>query len=300
MAWTEQQTATLSSMLKKAANNGQTSDYYDAIAEKTGQDTSSIVAKARQLGLPQLHFNYEPLVQQCIDIAPKNFVLGVQKYDSDFATVAADLHAPAIDWESFEQLLIRGAGGDLFHVGDIFNNDSFSPFGDAMAKFEDEIDLVQKIISYWERWFTRVIIVMGNHDDTWLRKATKGQLNLPMFVRMIRGKNICIVDSTHCQLNDNWFLCHPKEYSKNPMTVPMKLANKWEMNVACGHLHHVGWSHSPSGRILVELGGLMDEELIQYANYNTTSNPFWQRGFMTVEGTFWNLYSNLNNWGATT
>lgn len=296
MGWDKKQDSMLTASIKRAVSKGFTSEGYADIAEQLGVTVPAIISKSRELGLPQLKFEYSEIEQQCIDIAPRNFTIGTEQFESADAIIASDLHAPSINWEAFEKLLQKGAGGDLFHVGDIFNNEGLSPFSEPGVLFEDEIDLVQKIVSYWEKYFNTVIIILGNHDDTWLRKATRGQLNLPMFIRMIRNKNILVVNSTHCLLNDDWFLCHPKEYSRQPLAVGIKLANKWNKNVALGHQHNVGWGTNPNGRIVVDIGGIMDEEKIRYVNYNSASNPFWQNGFLTVRGENWHLYSNLNHW----
>lgn len=295
--WTERESVSFAAILKDAAKRGLGAEQYEVISQKIGKPIHDLVTQARQLRLPTLPHDYSALKQECIDMAPNNFNFAPKEFTTKHAVFASDMHIPSVDWYAFGKLMDHVDGADLFHAGDIINNEAFSPFHDGNVPFESEYNTMVRMIQYWDKYAKSTTILMGNHDAGWLSRATEGRITLPMLLREIRGKNICIVPQTHCIVND-WFVCHPKEYSRTPLAVGIKLANRHTAyNIATGHQHNVAVGTSPAGKNVVDLGGLMSEETMEYSQYNSASNPVWSQGFMVLDGKGWALLSNRNNWG---
>ena len=76
-----------------------------------------------------------------------------------------------------------------------------------------------------------------------------------------------------------WRICHPANYSRIPLSNPIRLAAKYDCNVITAHSHHCAIGKAINGYFTVaEAGGLFDRDKTQYLQRSTTF-PVWTNGF---------------------
>jgi len=81
-----------------------------------------------------------------------------------------------------------------------------------------------------------------------------------------------------------WYVCHPANYSRIPLSTARVLAAKYNANIITAHSHHCAVGYATDGeRVVAEIGGLFDRHKTAYLQRSTTF-PTWQTGYAFLEG----------------
>lgn len=212
--------------------------------------------------------------------------------------ITADWHVPLYDptYVNYfiETARARGAR-TLIAAGDFFNFDALSRFDpkqeDAGLEFElSEATAVMRVLL---ESFDRIVYLWGNHDGR-LTKALGFAIQFKEAMKLVFGslgqEALEILEFSnldHCWLKQGdgreWYVCHPENYNRNPLTTARVLASKFNANVITAHSHHCAIGYGTDGKkVIAEVGGLFDKDKTAYLQ-KTTTHPTWQQGFAILE-----------------
>jgi hypothetical protein len=216
------------------------------------------------------------------------------RLEGDYA-VSSDWHAPLIHYDTYHRFLDDAHAANLTRciiAGDLTNQDALAGHEEKQegAGLETEIQHLNYAVDTALDVFDELVITLGNHD-----RHTKNKLGVS-FDRSLRmllsdlpqskldrititALDHVVVDTEH----GPWLICHTRSYSRLPLAYPNKLALRHGMNVAGGHRHHHAIGKAANGKTIVELGGLMDEQRMHYANQYTNDMPVMANGYMLLQ-----------------
>jgi predicted phosphodiesterase len=208
--------------------------------------------------------------------------------------VTADWHIPLVDYQFASKFLAEADERNvktLIIAGDFFNMDSLSSFDykQSSANLETEISQANEIMVQLCHQFDKIYFLWGNHDAR-LWKALNYQLTFSQCMKLAFAdiseellSKIHFTNLDHMWVNDQIYICHPKNYTQVPLATARKLAGKVHAHVITAHSHHAAMGYDVSGRyICVEAGGLFDTSKTEYLQ-RTTTFPNWRQGFSFIE-----------------
>ena len=268
------------------------------IARELGDVTEASVRrgleKARKDG-------WHPIIRPHTSITLEKPLRHVLATDGSLA-VTADFHFPVTDYEFVNEFLAECAQRNvkkLLIAGDFLNMDALSRFDHKQesAGLNEEITMANKAMRLILNQFDDVYFTWGNHDARF-HKAMGYKVDFATSMKMVfhdltdaQKERLHISNLDHMVVDayefpdlgeDKWFVCHPKTYSRKPLSTAMELAATKNMNIACAHSHHHAYGWDRSGRLrLVEVGGFFDREKVEYLQ-RTDSYPNWQNGYMIL------------------
>lgn len=227
--------------------------------------------------------------------------------------ITSDVHLPYVDEYLFERFYddCKEYGcKEAWIIGDLFNQDAYSRFAaglnDSVASFKDELEVARHFLDLLFEVVEKVYVTRGNHDIR-VCKANNFRFGLPELYRMIYprgglypgGKGAFIGDDGNPRelvVSDlpsirayigkqEWFFCHPGNYSKVPGKVARDFAAKLHCNVAVGHTHAFSMSKDVSGKYwTIDLGGLFKKEYFDYLAEEPKTLPEWSAGYFLFDG----------------
>lgn len=231
------------------------------------------------------------------------------KLTGDFMLVG-DVHVPSTRWD------LAALVGDvakkylrkprrLIIAGDLFNFDKFSMFPHITMPptWAQERDSARELLSVWAKTFDEIYYFSGNHE----RRLQKIMLAVfedatdMMSLLVNNPKKYKFSNFSYCFLDD-WLIVHPRNYSRNQLTVANKLSAKYRMNVMSFHEHHTALGFDDSGtNMIINVGSLVDPTKVAYmhldistAPMNTNSFVMYRNGIPTLFGppplTDWTLW----------
>lgn len=208
--------------------------------------------------------------------------------------VTADWHVPLYDPVYVNQMLRdadRESLDTLLIAGDFFNFDALSQYDPKQEEAGLELELREGIavMRVLLETFETVYYLWGNHDAR-MHKALGFALQFKEAMKMVFGSlgaeamnRIVFTNLDHMWVDGHgenpWYFCHPRAYSKNPLTTPRGLIPKVNANVGCAHAHHCAVGYGVDGKMIAaELGGLFNPKVTAYLQ-RTTTFPNWQQGY---------------------
>lgn len=216
--------------------------------------------------------------------------------EGDFA-VASDWHAPIMRYDILHRFLDDASNANLTRLiipGDLTNQDALSGHEEKQpgAELEVEMESLAYSIDTALDVFDTIWITLGNHDRHAHHKlGVSFDRSLRMLLADLPAEKLARI---HVTARDNvivdteqgeWLICHTRSYSRLPLAYPNKLALRHGQHVAAGHRHHHAIGKAANGKTIVELGGLMDERRLSYANRYTNDMPIMANGYgLLVDG----------------
>jgi predicted phosphodiesterase len=209
--------------------------------------------------------------------------------DCGSAIVIGDSEIPDHDNEIFAMAVETAArlGVDTLIInGDFIDGSVFSKWAktvDSGQSFSVELVIAKNTVKEFLKYFRSVYIVSGNHDNR-LAIATNGQIWLGMFMDDIPGLNVSQYSFLNMNTpNGEWLICHPRNYSKIPLSTARDIAASKLKHVLVAHNHHLSVGHDRSGKFWVVDGGCCRDPLkTQYKAMTVTTHPEWIPGFVVI------------------
>lgn len=211
----------------------------------------------------------------------------------DHDPVVFGMAARLADRLGIEHLLING---------DFMAMDCFSGWpqeNHQSLHFRRDLDLAIKSIKVFLNSFDSVDYIIGNHERR-LARQTRGQSNIGMFCEHLL--DVSYSNYSYCELTSGGkeiIICHPEDYSRVPLAVPLKLVAVHHKNILCGHTHRGCMGYDPSGNYWIAEGGhARDTTRTMYKAMKMASNPAWNSGFsLILNGNFYFIdKSNFDFW----
>jgi hypothetical protein len=185
----------------------------------------------------------------------------------------------------------------LLVAGDWWDFGNYSVFDDIVPPptWGQERDAGKLLAQVWGETFQEIRFLMGNHERRKERRLDGNQDDEDIFsplasvVKDIKSSNhgFCYVISG----GQKWLITHPKQYSQKPLSVVNDLALKFSCNVVGWHEHHFGITWAKYGPwVVVNGGGLFDDEKFAYVQIDQNTRPKMRRGFVLLKGGVARLY----------
>lgn len=210
------------------------------------------------------------------------------------AVVTADYHIPLHD-PGFVNVMIEYARQhkikNLIIAGDYFNMDSFSSYlpHQPEAAWDIEHKDGNVVMKTLLKTFDEIDVIWGNHDF----RLTKAIGFKHSFTECMKWALSSLTESemSRVRFSDldymHYFpmetqafrICHPKNFSSEPLTVPRKLAPKYDVGIISAHSHHCAMGVASNGKdIILEPGGFFDKSRTEYIQKTSTYHD-WVQGF---------------------
>ena len=222
------------------------------------------------------------------------------------AMITADWHMPLFSpaWfnhmmETAEREKIRTLviGGDLFNMDALARHEPIAQ-GDRKGRrdmFKAEIAVARSSMRVALEWFDQIYVIWGNHDFRFLR-FLQYKTNFKTAMEILLGDEIAdervyISNLDHLWVRphkdapswESWYVCHPENYSKVPLSVARQLSPIHRANVITAHAHHFAYGHAVDGKMRVaDAGGLFDHKLQGYLQ-RTATFPTHQNGYSWID-----------------
>lgn len=222
------------------------------------------------------------------------------------AMVTCDYHIPLHD-PTLINKMIRVARKhkhkQLIIAGDYWNMDTFSSFlpHQPEAAWPVERHDGNVIMKTLLRTFEDIYMCWGNHDFR-LAKATGYKHSFTECMKWaLAGLTADEVSRIHFSDLDfimyypgdgrAYRVCHPRNFSSIPLTVPRQLAPKYESSIITAHSHHCAMGVAANGRdLIIDAGGFFDKARTEYIQ-KTSKHHEWVPGFVEFEAGVPQLYS---------
>lgn len=247
----------------------------------------------------QRHFlPTSPAVEERLRLAiDKPIVLPLS---ADYA-ITADWHIPLYDPEYVNDFIedARGRGlSKLIIAGDFFNFDALSAYDPKQdgAGLENELNEAGMVMRTLLETFDDIYYLWGNHDAR-LHKALGFAIKFQEAMKMVFGslgkdalQRITFTNLDFLWIGEEgenrWYVCHPANYTRVPLSTARTLSTKYESNVITAHSHHCAVGYGINGKnVVAEIGGLFDRHKTGYLQRSTTF-PTWAQGYaFLVDGT---------------
>jgi len=201
--------------------------------------------------------------------------------------VLHDVHIPLTNWAHMEYLCEEAkcikATDWLALPGDFLNQDATSRHQDRQedAGLEEERAQARRGMKKLRKVFDRIVYSLGNHDIR-LVYQLEGKMSFAESIKMFLGDDEVEVTGRDYVLIETpeglYRACHTKSYSRNPLAVPAKLADRHRCHIISGHTHHHAIGKSPSGYWAISNGTAQDYNRTEYLHRWTTDFPVWGLG----------------------
>lgn len=165
--------------------------------------------------------------------------------------------------------------------------------------YEAAIAFITRILAEYERWFTRIIMIEGNHDDR-IARTTKGQVHLGMFLGKTKVEYSRYAFMHMITSRGLVWIVHPSSFSGDPLVLGQKLYSvqpeKGHWVVAHCHRRQDGWS--PDGAYEIHaLGTGRDSEHTKYKATKINTHKQWDSSFLCIQGGYhYPLDLRSTNW----
>lgn len=219
--------------------------------------------------------------------------------------VTGDIHLPFHCPRTFSHLIeIAEKFGikKMVSVGDTFELQEFKHYLDNHPGVNWRYEKAKgwAVLELLANQFDEIVLLLGNHELRLWKKLEGAGDQEDVFQIFVKHPNIRYDLYPYCIINDSWFACHPKSYSRIPGRNPYFLASKHmvelveagkspngQYGLIAFHGHQGGGGRDVSGRFRVADGmGLFDQELFGYAQLKLTPTPNWVKGFFMLRNNY--------------
>lgn len=216
---------------------------------------------------------------------------------------AGDIHLNTTKMQLFKKLLAVAQSHldrprRFIIAGDLLNAEAFGgyPAITPLPSFSRELQAAREFIKLALTVFDEVDIIPGNHDRR-VQKATSNAISLEDLKRIVSGdERVKISQWGHCVLTTSrgdYRITHGSEYSVNQLVVADQLAQKYGQHIVSWHEHHCAIGMDRFKKyIIVNGGGLFDQESMAYTQLDDNKKPRMANGFVLIKNGYPHLFSD--------
>jgi hypothetical protein len=222
------------------------------------------------------------------------------------AVIVGNVHCPATNFD-FAHLVSRIGEKlgitTLIIAGDFFSLDVYSRFPHIVnpPTWAQERDAGKVLLDDWLETFSRVYIIMGNHERL-IQKANAGAFDdADIFATLTTSAKVTTSNFGYCSLSSGervWRVSHGREYSVNQLTVGAKLALKHQCHIISHHQHHAAIGRDRYKRYcVVDNGSLVNQDHLAYVTMDESRKPNMANAFAVIrEGYPYLFDAALTDW----
>ena len=262
------------------------------MAQKYGAHGRTVQYWAKQIGLPSRAAGIRTDAAIAFPANAGEDYDQAIKVKADRAVIIGDCEIPDHSISGMENVIKVARKFDIKTLiinGDFVALDSFSKWAKSQINkvfFKQELGAALISLEVFLQTFDNIYYISGNHELR-LPHMIDGQISVGSFLNQLAGVEFS--EYAHCELKSgtrDWLVCHQKNFSIVPLSVPAKLAVARQKSVWAAHNHRLAWGYDPSGiHCLVEGGHLRDDKKTHYKQLRVTTHPMWNSGFgMCIDG----------------
>lgn len=170
------------------------------------------------------------------------------------------------------------------YCGDFIHLEALSPFPGADTDVEQELSEIDEYLPGFLEPFTKIIYLMGNHDQRAQRLFDR-KISNDKALRMILSphniqafyRKVTMSEYFWCRADGNWLLEHQKNNSTIPTRVAQSLSAKFHCNVITAHTHKAGAVRT-NGFWAIDSGCAVDTQRLAYPNLRHSTHTEMQNG----------------------
>lgn len=262
------------------------------IADMYGVHESTIRRGLSVMGVKRHLLPTSPKVEDRLDLFVDTPIM--LDADKNYA-ITADWHIPLYDPHYVNEFLNDARErqiSELIIAGDFFNFDALSAYEPKQdgAGLQNEVEEAKMVMRTLLESFDNIYYVWGNHDAR-LHKALGFSMQFKEAMRLVFGdlgkealEKIQFTNLDHIWIGSQWYVCHPGNYTRVPLSTARTLATKYNASVITAHSHHAAVGYAIDGeKVVAEIGGLFDRHVTGYLQRSTTF-PTWAQGYAFLEG----------------
>lgn len=265
---------------------------YRKIADELGVNESTIRRGLGSMGVGKHLVPLSPGVVERLNLEIDKPIVLPLGYDY---AITADWHIPLYDPAYVNQFILDAREHGISRLivgGDFFNFDALSQYSPKQdgAGMQNELDEALAVMRVLLETFDSIIYIWGNHDAR-LHKALGFAVQFKEAMKMVFGalgedalKRITFTNLDHVWIGDQWYICHPGNYTRVPLSTARTLATKYHANIITAHSHHCAVGYAIDGTsVVAEIGGLFDRSKTAYLQ-RSTNFPTWSQGYAFLTG----------------
>jgi len=210
---------------------------------------------------------------------------------------AADWHLPFLNIEIFKKFIRECHSRKIKKLvigGDFFEMSAFSYFfGYTKVAWREEKEVAKKVINILNEAFEEISFIVANHEIRWLRALAdkyEGDIfDIYELIGITDTKNITLKNKI---IVGDWMIVHPKNARKNSLSLANDLSGLYpDKHMIVTHAHRQAIGKEKSGkRWVIDLGLMADPKQLEYINFNVTTHPMWNPGFLIVQNNIPELF----------
>ncbi len=204
--------------------------------------------------------------------------------------IISDTHAPYQN----KELLMKAFGmaqslgiKQLIHGGDLIDAASYNSQakGEVNTPIDTDIEHARSILYAATNYFNQIILVPGNHDYYYLKKA---DINFGRFIREMvllerYGHKFTTTEYDYLYLDNFAVIGHLSSgYDMTPGKVAANIAMKYGMHALVGHDHLRGAMIAPNGKWGLSIGGMFMPGSFWYKMRSYNTFPDSMLGFVII------------------
>ncbi len=180
----------------------------------------------------------------------------------------------------------------LMISGDLLNADAWSDYPTVvpLPSFGKELRAARFFFDMYLEVFDEIWVTQGNHDRR-VQKNSKNAISPEDLMRMIsHDPRIKVSQWGHAVIDTpsgEWRATHGSEFSVQTLTVADKMAQQYKQHIISHHQHHCSIGLDRYKRyVIIDNGGLFDEESLAYVLLDDNKRPRMANGFTAlIDGT---------------
>jgi calcineurin-like phosphoesterase family protein len=209
--------------------------------------------------------------------------------------VASDFHAPYVDYKFAETIIPVAKHHGIYTLiiaGDLVDGGTQNNFRHKVKPmpFGIELGMARKLLVYYAEWFDEIIFIPGNHDD-WFLQNQDGGWTIDDYALMLQSPELegKLTVSAYDRISfvsggEEWLAPHQAEANVGSLVVGEKLSFKYHKNIIVPHQHNTAIGYDRYGRyVIVDIGGMHDENAVAYMNLKTTTKPHFDKGYAVID-----------------
>lgn len=219
--------------------------------------------------------------------------------------VISDLHIPLLDMRWFDRAMQTAREKGLRNVlvaGDLLDGLPASSWPDLVPKYTEsmEISQVRSVARYLSEEFDQVVILPGNHDRRYIKKAGAYLTFEGLLAGFMRNlpDNVVVTEYDRVEVHSGgqeWVVAHQADYRKKNGAVAQGLIDKFRKNVIVPHQHFSNFHPDENGfNVGLDIGGLMWIDALAYSNITTSTSREMKNGYATIINGVGTLYADIH------
>ena len=225
--------------------------------------------------------------------------------------VSSDWHVPHQKESLVDRLLEMAKAWripTLVINGDFLNQDAFSKWKGHRfnVPWKEERRLAAAILGLLFKTFEEIVYIMDNHDRRIIAaherpsEFTEEDVLAILTNGVKMGRLRPSIDYRYVIVNGKWRVTSPKEYRRNKLSLPNRLAQLYHQDVIVGGDHLFGLGMDDSDRyVIANSMCIVDPTRTPYISVQDTTYPHWNPGFHMIRNNHLRSYPDnpsLTDW----